>query len=338
VTVLETTVFYPIELIKVRLQVSPQPQHFAKAFASMAEQLVAELGWRRGLFRGLTFACASSIPVQYAYIFAYNSSLKQLERRYDAAVAGNLQSGSNSSSSGSSSSGYSWTSVVPRALLPAVAGSGAEIAAAALHIPQVSTVLVFFCALGFSLHFFTKPAPYYHSPQDVVLLRVLAGDLLSATNGGAGGSVAVARDVLKREGLKGFYRGTGASLATSLPSGMVWWVTYEAAKARFAKWGGGGGSGEGGPVSAANAAAAFLAGTAAAISTNPLDLCKTRLQTQRFTYGASGVVSLLALAVRHEGVAVLWKGLQGRIVQFAPSGVVQGLTYEMVMHFSTAEP
>jgi len=128
VTVLETTVFYPIELVKVRLQVNPQRQHFARAFMSMGNKLVAELGWRQGLFRGLTFACASSIPVQYAYIFAYNSSLKQLERRYDMAAEKN---------SGDRSSGYSWTDSVPRALLPAVAGSAAEIAAAAFHIPQV---------------------------------------------------------------------------------------------------------------------------------------------------------------------------------------------------------
>jgi len=32
---------------------------------------------------------------------------------------------------------------------------------------------------------------------------------------------------------------------------------------------------------------------------------------------------------------VLWKGLQGRIVQFAPSSVVQGLAYEVVIHFSS---
>ena len=159
----------------------------------------------------------------------------------------------------------------------------------------------------------------------MVLQRIQAGDILS------GGGVAVARDVFKRDGLQGFYRGLGASLATFLPSGMVWWVTYEATKARFTEW-----DGTEGPVSLANAAAAFLAGTAAAVTTNPLDLCKTRLQTQRLTYGAKGVVGLLVLAVRREGLAVLWKGLQGRIVQFAPSGVVQGLAYEMVMHFSSA--
>lgn len=152
--------------------------------------------------------------------------------------------------------------------------------------------------------------------------------------------MTIARDVFKRDGLKGFYRGTGASLATALPSGMVWWVTYEAAKAHFASWNGGSSneeasSGSGGPVSAANAAAAFLAGTAAAVSTNPLDLCKTRIQTQRFTYGARGIAGVMALAIRHEGVAVLWKGLQGRIVQFAPSSVVQGLAYEVVIHFSS---
>jgi hypothetical protein len=100
----------------------------------------------------------------------------------------------------------------------------------------------------------------------------------------------------------------------------------------------GGSAGGGKPVSTANAAAAFLAGTAAAVSTHPIDVCKTRLQTQQLTYGARGVMPLLAMAVRREGAGMLWKGLLGRIGQTAPLSVVQGLTYEIVMNFSAVEP
>jgi len=210
--------------------------------------------------------------------------------------------------------------------------------------------------------------------QDVVLLRVLAGDFRSSS--GSNRAAAVARDILARDGIGGFYRGLGASMATSLPSGIVWWATYEAAKVqcrgvfeahstgqsrrqeevdrgrRGSKGGGGGNNKSGGgddfsnggreggnqPVSAANAAAAFFAGTAAAVSTHPIDVCKTRLQTQQLTYGTRKVVPLLAMAVRREGAGVLWKGLLGRIGQTAPLSVAQGLTYELVMHFSTVEP
>jgi hypothetical protein len=82
----------------------------------------------------------------------------------------------------------------------------------------------------------------------VVLLCILAGDFRSAaaesgitslmcsscsSSSGGGGSLAVARDIFERDGLAGFYRGLGASMATSLPSGMVWWATYEAAKVQL---------------------------------------------------------------------------------------------------------
>jgi len=132
VTVLQTTAFHPVGVIKVKLQVNAQPQHLGRAFVSMAKQLIAEQGWRQGFFRGLSFACAAAIPVQYSYIFAYNSSLEQLERRYDAAVASQSQSISSKSRSK-----YSWANNVPRAFLPAVAGAAADLASTPFRLPQV---------------------------------------------------------------------------------------------------------------------------------------------------------------------------------------------------------
>lgn len=129
VTVLQTTAFHPVGAIKVKLQVNAQPQHLGRAFVSMAKQLVAEQGWRQGWFRGLSFAYTAAIPVQYSYIFAYNSSLKQLERRYDAAVASQSQSKSRSK--------YSWANTMPRAFLPAVAGAAADLASTPFRLPQV---------------------------------------------------------------------------------------------------------------------------------------------------------------------------------------------------------
>lgn len=38
----------------------------------------------------------------------------------------------------------------------------------------------------------------------------------------------IARDILKTEGVVGFYRGFGASVATLVPSSAVWWGAYGA--------------------------------------------------------------------------------------------------------------
>ena len=140
VTVLQTTAFHPVGVIKVKLQVNAQPQHISKAFVSTAEKLVVEHGWQRGLFRGLTFACTAAIPMQYSYIFAYNSSLKQLERHYDMTINAQTPNSSNDSSS-SSNSRHNWVNIVPRALLPAIAGAAADLASTPFRLPQVQRVV-----------------------------------------------------------------------------------------------------------------------------------------------------------------------------------------------------
>jgi len=44
--------------------------------------------------------------------------------------------------------------------------------------------------------------------------------------GGGPGALSIIRDILKEEGIVGFYRGFGASLATFVPSSAIWWGSY----------------------------------------------------------------------------------------------------------------
>ena len=68
-----------------------------------------------------------------------------------------------------------------------------------------------------------------------------------------------------------------------------------------------------------NAAIGFATGVLAAVLTEPLDVIKTRLMTQRAgrgegSFGYAGVLHGLRQAARSEGVLSLWKGLAPRLL------------------------
>jgi len=221
------------------------------------------------------FSTASGLPCQLLYASAYNSTLTNLNKLHD--------------------NNPKFQSVVPKILLPAVAGVAAEVTSIAVNVPS-----------------------------DVVTQRLQAGDAFK------GGVRVVVRDIFRENGFVGFFRGTAVTLLSTLPGGMCWWVTYEAAKEKLATVM----PSFEGPISPANATAGAIAGSTTAFLTNPVDVCKTRIQTDRLCYGSTTFFGVFTAAVRHEGLSVLSKGLAGRIFMAAPGSLIHSLSYETVMHFA----
>mmetsp|Transcript_54091 Transcript_54091/g.107384 ORF Transcript_54091/g.107384 Transcript_54091/m.107384 type:complete len:348 (+) Transcript_54091:81-1124(+) len=288
---IEQTGTYPFEVIKTRLQVSSSRQGFFEAFYSTGVKLTRELGWRRGLFRGLSFTVVTSFPVQFLYFGGYNSSLGALTRLHEK-------------------EGSLLGEMVPAAALPAAAGAMAECLSALAWIPQ-----------------------------DQVTNRLMLGENPPRRNlfQRDSASRAIVRDLYNRGGFTRFYKGYGASITAFVPQGMIWWVVFEEVKVRLE------GSSddrarhpsavEVGGVTVNHAVAAAAAGIVASTLTNPFDIAKTRIQTGRLTYGSTNTVGVLLKGISHEGVAVLSKGLFGRVAISIPASIFSGTCYEAIMAF-----
>jgi solute carrier family 25 S-adenosylmethionine transporter 26 len=187
-------------------------------------------------------------------------------------------------------------------------------------------------------------------PKEVIKSRMQAG--------APGGAAAVLASALRQRGVRGLYAGYVPTLMRNAPSNMISFSAYEGLKAlatavqrrrrRAAATGGsvtggvvggglGGGSGAGATAEAlpsfVTAAAGALAGALAACATHPLDLVKTRLQTQGLAPVAgralyAGVAGTLRSVVAEEGVRGLARGLSTRLTYNALFSAVGFAAFE----------
>jgi len=172
-------------------------------------------------------------------------------------------------------------------------------------------------------------------PSDVIVQRMQVQEY------GYNGSWDACKKIYASEGIKGFYRGMGASVLAWVPASGVWWLSYEYFKRilypyRIRKV-------DKTDTYQRNYASEMVA---AAVSTcistvmfNPLEIVKTRLQTQHQTQGKitntfTGLVRLL----QEEGVTSMTKGMMPRLISRVPLAVVSAFLYEIVLHASKKDP
>jgi solute carrier family 25 (mitochondrial iron transporter), member 28/37 len=162
-------------------------------------------------------------------------------------------------------------------------------------------------------------------PMEVVKQRaqVRAGSAAAAT------SAAVVRDLLTHEGPRALYRGYGLTLAVFGPYSMLYFVSYERFKDMWAR--GLGVNMADLPLQAV-AASAACSGALAGAATCPLDIVKTRLQTQGDVAARTQVRSTVAGAAT--GSAVVYRGAWHAIQTIAQQegwrGFLRGVTARVV--------
>lgn len=172
------------------------------------------------------------------------------------------------------------------------------------------------------------------TPLDVVKQRMQ----LSATTR-YDSVLSCARAVYRTHGVSAFFAGYRATLVMNIPFTAVYFSAYESAKSmllqrtRHA-------DGDRPQFSAAShCIAGGIAGGAAAAATNPLDVVKTRLQTQG-EVGARryrGLMHALNDMRVEEGARGFMRGIKARMLFHVPAAAVCWTTYEFCKHLMNSD-
>ncbi|KAM7463516.1 hypothetical protein LguiA_031637 [Lonicera macranthoides] len=147
-------------------------------------------------------------------------------------------------------------------------------------------------------------------PLDVIKTRLQVYGLPDVSHSGHRGSVIITslQNVIRNEGLKGMYRGLSPTLAALLPNWAVYFAVYGHLKELLHSHV----DSSGQLTFGANMIAASGAGAATAITTNPLWVVKTRLQTQGMRPGVvpyKSIFSALRRIAHEEGIRGWYSGL-----------------------------
>uniref|UniRef100_A0AAY4BIJ5 Mitochondrial glutamate carrier 1 n=1 Tax=Denticeps clupeoides TaxID=299321 RepID=A0AAY4BIJ5_9TELE len=128
-------------------------------------------------------------------------------------------------------------------------------------------------------------------------------------------ALQLSRELLKRRGIAGLYKGLGATLLRDVPFSIIYFPLF----ANLNSWGCGGSEGPG-PFYV-SFVSGCIAGSTAAVAVNPVDVIKTRLQSltrgcQEDTY--TGVADCIRKILRNEGPSAFLKGAYCRALVIAP--------------------
>ncbi|KAJ6637879.1 Solute carrier family 25 member 44 [Pseudolycoriella hygida] len=138
-------------------------------------------------------------------------------------------------------------------------------------------------------------------------------------------SMDIAKEIFRRDGFKGYYRGYNASLMAYVPNSAMWWTFYHMYEDKLI---------EVLPADVSHlliqSIAGSLGGFTTTIITNPLDIIRARLQVQRLDSMRSAFTELWA----EEKLRMFFKGLSARLVQSAVFSFSIILGYETIKRIS----
>lgn len=176
-------------------------------------------------------------------------------------------------------------------------------------------------------------AATFMCPLDVIKTRLQVHGLPEGTHSGRRGSIIIIslQNILKNEGLKGLYCGLSPTLLALLPNWAVYFAVYERLKGLLRTHGDGNSQLSVGK----NMIAAAGAGAATAITTNPLWVVKTRLQTQGMRSNVvpyKSILSALRRIAHEEGMRGLYSGILPSLAGVSHVAI-QFPAYERIKHY-----
>lgn len=135
--------------------------------------------------------------------------------------------------------------------------------------------------------------------------------------------LGASRDIISREGFKGFFSGFGATAVRDAPYAGLYVVFYEASKKRLNA---NIDVSSTGIAAALNASSGVVAAGLATAITNPFDAVKTRLQLMPAKYG--NMVRATRMILKEDGLKAFFDGLGLRMGRKAISSALAWTVYE----------
>jgi len=310
----ENALVYPFKTLKTHLQVDTRA--VPMTLAAKYRYLTSQYGIK-GLYKGFVANSVATVPSIVVYILLYNYLRDTVAHYADKATLWHFNNNSNTTAESS------YNAFRDKALLvPAIA---AIIADVTLNL--------------------------YYVPVEVITQRVQLQQQQSFYQ--------VGRELIKREGFRALYRGYGATIVMDAPASAVSWAVYEQAKVYFSEndpralvWQEYGKAASNNNYNStdkyeqnylAQSLAGILSGTAISVISNPVDVVKTRMQTQNINDGDmsspnkskyyKNVIQGMAEMIKTEGFKSIWRGLNARIAGTAPVWAVTSIAYEFLLKF-----
>ncbi|GAB4842181.1 Mitochondrial arginine transporter bac2 [Ancistrocladus abbreviatus] len=174
------------------------------------------------------------------------------------------------------------------------------------------------------------------TPVELIKIRLQLQQKTHFRNDSETGPINVAKNIYRTEGIRGLYRGLAITVLRDAPAHGLYFWTYEYMRERLHP-----GCRKSGQESVRTMlVAGGLAGVASWISCYPLDVVKTRLQAQTTSsMKYTGIIDCFRKSIKHDGYAVLWRGLGTAVVRaFVVNGAIFS-AYELSLRclFDTGE-
>jgi solute carrier family 25 protein 44 len=187
-------------------------------------------------------------------------------------------------------------------------------------------------------------------PVDVISQRQMisgGADKSVSQKINSSGGLALARHIIKTEGIRGLYRGLGASVLTFVPASAIWWSSYGAWQSViWAQWD----RGKGIPHQKGSAVvrpeneiltvqifSGVLTGWTTACITNPMDVVKTRIQTSSNHDGPSTWAGTVVDIFQRDGIRGYFRGVVPRMASASIWGTAMVTTYEFLKRMCIKE-
>ncbi|XP_043820368.1 solute carrier family 25 member 44 isoform X1 [Dromiciops gliroides] len=129
----------------------------------------------------------------------------------------------------------------------------------------------------------------------------------------------IIQQILRADGIRGFYRGYVASLLTYIPNSALWWPFYHFYAEQLSHI-----CPKDCPHIIFQAISGPLAAATASVITNPMDIVRARVQVE----GKNSIVLTFKQLLAEEGPWGFMKGLSARIIAATPSTMFVVIGYE----------